>query len=280
MMQNEMMRKLGIKYPIIQGGMREISGARLTAAVSAAGGLGTLGMMSDAKKWQDEIKRIKELTDRPFSVNLPLFVADAGERLDIIMAEGVKAVTTAAGNPARVMATLKGAGITVLHVVASVEQARKVAAAGVDIIVAEGGESGGMVAKDRVATVVLTPAVVDAVQVPVVAAGGLADARGLVAALALGAQGVQLGTRFIAAVECDASEEWKAAVCRAKDTDTQVVPRGSAQGRVLKDELLQGAMAGQSAALVQKIETVKEIMERMVREADQVFKRLAIQMRP
>lgn len=278
-MENDLTKMLGIEYPIIQGGMFGISLAKLTAAVSNAGGLGTLGQTMDLDQWHGEIKKCKEMTDKPFAINLPMHVSELDKRLEIIFNEGVKVVVTAAGNPSRVMGPLKEAGITVLHLVASADQAAKVEKAGVDVVVAEGGESGGMVAKNRVATMVLIPAVVDAVKAPVVAAGGIGDARGMMAAFALGAQGVQLGTRFVAVPECETSDEHKDGICRAKDTDTHVVPRGSAQGRAIKDEVQPGAMAGQVSGIIHKVESVKDIIERMVKEADPILKKIESQVR-
>jgi len=279
-MQNKLVRMLGIKHPIIQGGMLRIAGARLTAAVSNAGGLGTLGQTPDVEAWRQEIIRTKAMTDKPFAVNLPMHAGELERRLQIIRDEGVKIVVSAAGNPKPVVSELKAAGIIIMHVVAAVDQAQKVEAAGVDAIVAEGGESGGMVAKDRVSTLVLVPLVADAVKVPVIAGGGIADGRGLVAALALGAQAVQMGTRFIAAMECEAPEEWKAAVCRARETDTAVVPRGKAQGRVLKEEVIAGGlMAGQIAGMIKRVETVKEIIDRVMAEAGPALERIEKQMK-
>ncbi len=273
-MKNRLTELLKIEYPIIQGGMMEISRARLVAAVSNAGGMGTLGQRMDLAAWRDEVKKTRDLTDKPFAINLPMHVPDLDKRLDIIKEEGVKVVATAAGNPARVIGELKDAGVTVIHVVGSAAQAVKVEAAGVEAVVAEGGESGGMVGKDRVSTIVLAPEAVDAVKIPVVAAGGLCDARGLVAALALGAQGVQLGTRFVACLECDAPQKWKDAIIKARDTDTHIVPRGKAQARMLKDEVEKGAMAGIVAARIDKIETVESIIHEMVSEAEQVLARI------
>lgn len=278
-MKNRITEMLGIDHPVVQGGMMEISRASLTAAVSNAGGLGTLGQRMDLEAWRNEIVKTKELTDRPFAVNLPLHIPDLDKRLETIIDEKVKVVTTAAGNPARVMETLKAAGIVVLHVVGTALQAEKVEQSGVDIIVAEGGESGGMVGKDRVSTVVLVPEVSGRVKVPVVAAGGLADARGLVAALALGAEGVQIGTRFLVAKECDAGGEWKQAVCKAKDTDTHIVPRGKAQGRMLKDDIMAGAMAGIVAGLISEELSARQIMDSIVGGAEAVLQNVDRQFR-
>jgi len=266
-MSNRLCEILGIERPVIQGGMMAISRSALAAAVSEAGGLGTLGQLANLKEWRDDIQTTRDLTDRPFSVNLPLHLPDLAERLDIILSKQLKIVTTAAGNPSRVIEPLKSAGVTVMHVVGNVEQAVKVEATGVDIIIAEGGESGGMVGKDRVSTIVLVPGVVDAVSVPVVAAGGIADSRGLAAALALGASGVQVGTRFIASVECDAPDAWKQAVLRARETDTHVVPRGKAQGRALKDEVMKGVMAGVVSGLVHSVLPAGKIVEEICASA-------------
>lgn len=264
-MKNDLTRLLGIEYPIVQGGMLQIAGARLVAAVSAAGGLGTLGMRPDLENWRAEIKKIKELTQKPFAVNLPLHAGEMDRRLEIIAAERVPVVVTAAGNPAGLMPRLREAGAKVLHVVAAVKQAEKVAAAGVDAVVAEGGESGGLVAKDRVSTLVLVPMVVDRVKVPVIAAGGIGDARGLAAAFALGAQGVQLGTVFIPTLECEAGDDWKQAILRATETDTEVVPRGQVQGRVLKKSIHPaGYMAGQISGALTEIKTVEQVIKDLV----------------
>lgn len=271
-MKNRLTEMLNVKYPIIQGGMMEISRAKLVAAVSNAGGLGTLGQMHSVDAWLQEIKKTKELTDKPFSVNLPMHVGELDSRLQIIMDEKIQVVTTAAGNPARIMPELKKAGVTVMHLVANLEQAVKVEASGVDVIVAEGGESGGMVGKIRVSTIVLIPEVAAAVKIPVVAAGGIADARGMVAAMALGAQGVQIGTRFLACEECEAPEKWKEAIVKARDVDTRVVPRGPAQGRVLIDELMEGAMAGVVVGLIHDIVPAARIVEEIGGKLEEVCK--------
>jgi enoyl-[acyl-carrier protein] reductase II len=279
-MKNELTRLLGIEHPIILGGMLQIGGARLAAAVSEAGGLGTLGQRPSREAWHDEIRKIKSLTSKPFAVNLPMHAAELDKRVEIIVQEGVKIVVTAAGNPKPVLPAFKDAGIVVMHVVASVDQARKVEAAGVNVIVAEGGESGGMVARDLVSTLVLVPMVVDAVKVPVVAAGGIADARGLVAALALGAQGVQLGTRFIATPECEAPDLWKQGIIRARETDTLVVPRGKAQGRVLKEEAAPGQlMAGEIAGMITATMPAAAVIARIMAQAGPALKRIEEQVR-
>ncbi len=278
-MENDLTRLLEIDYPIIQGGMMFIAGAELVAAVSEAGALGTLGQRLDIDNWHEQISRIKELTNKPFAVNLPMHVSDLEQRMNIIIEESVPVVVTAAGNPSPAVEALKRAGSKVMHVVASAKQAVKVEDLGVDAIIAEGGESGGMVAKDRVSTMVLIPGVVDAVDVPVVAAGGIVDSRGLIAAMALGAAGVQIGTRFIAAEECDADQEWKDAIVRAKDTDTHVVPRGSAQGRMLKEEVHSDAMAGMAVGIIHKIESAKGIIDAITSGTESVLKNIESRVR-
>ncbi|UCD85408.1 MAG: DUF561 domain-containing protein [Deltaproteobacteria bacterium] len=278
-MKNALTDLLGIEYPIIQGGMMAISGAELAAAVSNAGGLGVLGQKGNSPDslpaWRDEIRKTRALTDKPFAVNLPIHVPFVDEALAIVFEEAVPVVATAAGNPLPVLPRLKEHGVKVMHVVSSVKLARRVAEAGVDAIVAEGGESGGLVARDRVSTMVLVPMVVDAVSLPVVAAGGIADARGFLAALALGAQGVQMGTRFLVTRECTAADDQKEAIISAQDTDTRVVPMGRANARMLKEELHPQAMAGQIGGMITSVETVGEIITRITTALRSEFDRLA-----
>src|SRR3990172_909493 len=172
-MKNRLTEMLGIKTPIIQGGMIEISLSGLASAVSNAGGLGTLGQRVDIKLWHDEIKKTKDLTGNPFAVNLGLYLGDVKERIKIILEEGVKIVVTGGGNPSAIIRELQDAGIKTMHVVSTTEQAKKMEDVGIDIVIAEGGESGGIVAKNIISTMVLVPLVADAVSVPVVAGGGV-----------------------------------------------------------------------------------------------------------
>ena len=276
-MKNEITKLLNIEHPVIQGGMMELSKARLTAAVSNAGGLGTLGQRMDLDKFREDLLETKKLTDKPFSVNLPLHAKDLEGKINMIIEEGVKIVTTAAGNPKRIMDQLKAAGITVLHLVASADQAKKVEDAGVDAVIAEGGESGGLVSKNRVPTIVLVPAVCDAVKIPVVAAGGICDARGLVASLALGAQGVQLGTRFLVCDESDAPDAWQKGIIAARAEDTEVVPRGPVQARMLIDSVGKGVTAGSVSGLIHSNESVESIVKNMVLNSESVLKNLNTQ---
>jgi enoyl-[acyl-carrier protein] reductase II len=228
---------LGIEHPIILGGMMGISDGRLTAAVSEAGGLGTLSTATfGTDGTRREIEKIGSLTDKPYSLNLPIFHPMVPELVKIVKECGVSIVTTSAGSPDKYTRELKDAGVTVIHVISSLRTARKAAAAGVDVIVAEGIESGGKVARDEVPTISLVPQVVDAVDIPVIGAGGLADGRGLLAVLALGAQGVQLGTRFLATVESPAHENWKKVLVEAGDADTAVACRLSSPTRMIRNE--------------------------------------------
>jgi enoyl-[acyl-carrier protein] reductase II len=235
---------LGIEYPIIQGGMTLIANAELAAAVSNAGGFGIIssnaGMASDGNQvdnLRSQIKKAKSLTDKPFGVNFTLRAPGIKEQIDVAIEEKIPAVTTSAGNPATYTQYLKDAGIKVLHVAASVRHATGAEQRGVDAVIAEGYEAGGHNGFDELPTFVLVPQVVDAVEIPVVAAGGIADARGFVAALALCAEGVQIGTRFVATRECIAHQNVKEGVVAAIDTGTAISGRKLGPVRGLKNEL-------------------------------------------
>ncbi len=235
---------LGIEYPIIQGGMVWVANAELAAAVSNAGGLGIIspnaGMAPEADivdNLRSQIKKVRRLTDKPFGVNFPLAFPTVKELIDVAIEEKVPVVTTSAGNPATYTPRLKDAGIKVLHVVPSVRLAKGAEARGVDAVIAEGYEAGGHNGFDELPTFVLVPQVVDAVKIPVVAAGGIADARGFIAALVLGADGVQIGTRFVATLECIAHQKVKEAIIRATDTGTVISGRKLGPVRSLKNEL-------------------------------------------
>jgi len=243
-MKNRLCHLLGIEYPIIQGGMSLLANAELAAAVSNAGGLGTIspnaGMAPEAdivENLRRQVKRVRRLTSKPFGVNLPLTQVVINELIELAIEERVSAVVTGRGNPAIYTSYLKEAGIKVMHVVASVKHARRAEESGVDAVIAEGFESGGHGGFDEMPTFVLVPQVVDAVTIPVVAAGGIADARGFIAALALGAEGVQMGTRFFASRECIAHQKAKDAIVSASDTDTVMTCRKFGPGRVLKNEV-------------------------------------------
>lgn len=293
---------LGIEYPIIQGAMAQIALAELAAAVSNAGGLGIIASGGfNAERLREEIHKCRSLTDRPFGVNLMLMAPNRDELAQLVVDEGVQVVTTGAGSPKNYIQMWKAAGIIIIPVVPSVQIARKMAALGVDAIVAEGTEAGGHVGETT--TMALIPQVADAVTIPVIAAGGIADGRGVAAAFALGAQGVQVGTRFLATAECPAHERFKQAVVAAADGDTLVTGRslgvpvrsiknkmtleymklerenadkdelellamGSLRKAVLEGDTENGSvMAGQIAGLVREITTVREVITSMFAEA-------------
>lgn len=221
MSTNPICEMLGIKYPVIQGGMAWIADAKLAAAVSNAGGLGLIAAMnSNGEQLREQIRKAKELTDKPFGVNLMLMSPYIDEAVSVVCEEGIKVVTTGAGNPAKYMEQLKSAGVKVICVVASVALAVMVERMGASAVVAEGCESGGHVGDTT--TMALVPQVVDAVNIPVIAAGGIADGRGMAAAFMLGAQAVQMGTRFLTARECNVHPNYKEKVLKAKDRDTIV----------------------------------------------------------
>ncbi|MBA3925774.1 nitronate monooxygenase [Listeria rustica] len=229
---------LHIKYPIMQGAMAQIAKAPLVAAVSNAGGLGIIasGGMS-GEELRAEIQKTKALTDKPFGVNLMLMMTNIEELTAVIIEEGVKVVTTGAGTPKTYMPIWKEAGITVIPVVPSVMIARKMEQLGADAVVAEGTEAGGHVGETT--TMALLPQVVDAVSIPVIGAGGIGDGRGIAAAFALGAQGVQIGTRFLATDECPVHENFKLACLKAKDRDTVVTGRrNGAPVRSIKNQMI------------------------------------------
>ena len=292
---NEM---LGTEYPFIQGGMANIATGEFAAAVSNAGGLGLIGAGGmNAEQLRENIIKCKSLTDKPFGVNLMLMNPAADEMSDVIVEEGIKLVTTGAGNPAKYMPKWKEAGIKVIPVVSSTLLAKKMEQCGADAVIAEGTESGGHVGE--MTTMALVPQVVDTVSIPVIAAGGIADGRQLTAAFALGAIGVQLGTCLLAAKECPIHEAYKEAVLKAKDNDTIVTGRiagtpvrilknamareyvkqekagadkmelekftlGSLRRAVFEGDVKTGSlMAGQVAGQVNEIRSIKEIFEDM-----------------
>lgn len=223
-MQTKLTKLLGIQYPIMQGGMAWIADASLASAVSNAGGLGIISAMNADAEWvREEIRKCRTMTDKPFGVNIMLMSPHVEEVAKMVAEEKVAIVTTGAGNPSRFVKMWKEAGIKILPVVASTALAKMVERAGVDAVIAEGGESGGHVGD--LTTMALVPQVVDAVSIPVVAAGGIADGRGMVAAFALGACGVQIGTRFLVANECTVSAEYKKKILAAKDISTMVTGR-------------------------------------------------------
>lgn len=223
-MQTRVTQLLGIQHPVIQGGMAWVADAQLAAAVSNAGGLGIIAAGSASPEWVErQVLEARKLTDKPVGVNIMLMSPKAPQIAELVAKLGVEVVTTGAGSPSEYMAMWKEAGIKVLPVVASAALARRMERCGADAIIAEGCEAGGHIGE--LTTMALVPAVCEAVSIPVIAAGGIADGRGMVAAFALGAEGVQMGTRFLASVECTAHDAYKAKVVAAKDSDTIVTGR-------------------------------------------------------
>ncbi len=298
---------LGIEHPVFQGGMAWIADASLAAAVSEAGGLGIIAAMNADADWlRDQIHRLRAKTDKPFGVNVMLMSPFADEVAEVVAEEKVPVAVTGAGNPVKYMAAWNEAGVKVVPVVASVAMAKLVVRSGAVAVVAEGGESGGHVGD--LTTMALVPQVVDAVDVPVVAAGGIADGRGVAAAFMLGAQGVQVGTRFLVAEECTVSQEYKNRVLKAKDLSTVVTGRRTGhpvrslkspfttryvqiEKETLNDDDLHGLsagalrkaaqdgdgengqfMCGQIAALVTKEEPAAAIVRDLVEGAERVLK--------
>jgi enoyl-[acyl-carrier protein] reductase II len=299
---------LGIEYPIIQGGMAWVAEHHLAAAVSNAGGLGLIGAASAPPEIvREEIRKAKALTDKPFGVNVMLMNPNAEEVAKVIIEEGVKVVTTGAGNPARFMPMWKEAGVKVIPVVASVAMAKLMERGGADAVVAEGMESGGHIG--AATTMTLVPQVVDAVKIPVIAAGGIGDGRGYAAAMMLGASAVQMGTRFVVAKESIAHDNYKEKLVKAKDIDSEVtgmstghpirllrnkmtreylrlelegssfeelelLTLGSLRKAVMEGDVIHGSlMAGQIAGLVSKVETCEEIILDVVKNGEALLHR-------
>lgn len=297
---------LGIQYPIIQGGMAWVAEHTLAAAVSNSGGLGIIAAGNAQYDYvKEEIRKTRELTDKPFGVNIMLLSRYAEDIARLVVEEKVPVVTTGAGNPGPYMKMWKEAGIKVIPVVASVALAARMERAGADAVVAEGHEAGGHIG--AATTMTLIPQVVDAVNIPVIAAGGIADGRGFVAAMMLGAQGVQMGTRFLVSKECTIHPAYKSRVIAAKDIDSAVIGMsnghpirairnqmtreyqkkekegcgfeeleyltlGALRKAVQEGDVVSGSlMAGQIAGLVKKEQTCKEMMKEIVNEANALF---------
>lgn len=303
MMDGKITELLGIEYPIIQGGMAWVAEYHLAAAVSNAGGLGIIGAASaPASVVREEIQKCKAMTSKPFGVNIMLLNPNADEVAQIVVEEGVKVVTTGAGNPSKYMQMWKEAGIKVIPVVASVAMAKMMERAGADAVVAEGMESGGHIGSTT--TMALVPQVVDAVSIPVIAAGGIADGRGMAAAFMLGAKGIQMGTRFVTATESIVHANYKEKIVKAKDIDSTItgtstghpvrclrnkmtreyqelekqgvdfmelekLTLGSLRKAVIDGDATNGTlMAGQIAGLVKSENTCKEIIDEIMTQAN------------
>lgn len=306
-MKTRITELLGIEYPIIQGGMAWVAEHNLAAAVSEAGGLGLIGGASaTADVVRNEIRKAKELTDKPIGVNVMLMSPHADEVAQVIVEEGIKAVTTGAGNPEKYMEMWKNAGVKVMPVVASVALAKRMEKYGADAVVAEGCESGGHIGSQT--TMCLVPQVVDAVDIPVIAAGGVADGRGFAAAMMLGAEAVQIGTRFVASKESIVHENYKERIIKAKDIDSEVTGRsyghpirvlrnkmtreylrmekegaafeelehltlGSLRKAVVEGDVMNGSlMAGQIAGLVKEEKSCDEIVKEIMSQAEVLLK--------
>ncbi len=297
---------LNIEYPIIQGGMAWVAEYHLAAAVSNAGGLGIIGAANAPADWvRQQIREARKLTDKPFGVNIMLLSPYANEIAKVVVEEGVLVVTTGAGSPEKYMDIWKNAGIKVMPVVASVALAKRMERCGADAVIAEGCESGGHIGETT--TMVLVPQVVDAVNIPVIAAGGIADGRGIAAAFMLGASGVQMGTHFVATTEAVVADGYKMAIVKAKDIDTKVTGRstghpvrclknnqtkeylrleangasfeelenltlGGLRKAVVEGDVVNGSlMAGQSAGMVKEILSCKELIDKLVVNTDKLL---------
>ncbi len=305
-MKTEITQILGIQYPIIQGGMAWVADYHLAAAVSNAGGLGLIGSGGAPAAWvREQVREAKKLTDQPFGVNLMLMNPEADQIAQVLVEEGVKVVTTGAGSPEKYMDMWKKAGMKVIPVVASVALARRMERCGADVLVAEGTEAGGHIGE--LTTMVLVPQIVDAVSIPVIAAGGIADGRGIAAAFMLGARGVQMGTQFVITKECNVHENYKQALIKARDIDSRVTGRttghpvrvlrnamvkeylkkeqagvpfeeleqltlGALRKAVVDGDVINGSvMAGQCAAMAHEILSCEELIEKLVSETDRLI---------
>ena len=297
---------LGTEYPIIQGAMARIAECNLAAAVSNGGGLGIIAAGGQSAEWlREEIKKTREMTDKPFGVNIMLLADNVEELIQVVCEEKVPVVTTGAGNPGKYIARMEEHGIKVIPVVANVALAMRVARAGADAVVAEGTEAGGHIGETT--TMALVPQMADAVDIPVIAAGGIADGRGVAAAYMLGARGVQVGTRFLVANECIVAQGYKDAIIKAKDSSTVATGRSTGHPvRIIKNKLAKkiltlesqnapeeeinqlctgtlaaavrdgdadngNIMSGQIAGLVKKEQSAAEIIEEMFKEAEKVY---------
>ncbi len=306
-MKTEVTKLLGIEYPIIQGGMAWVAEYHLAAAVSEAGGLGLIGATSAPGEWvREQIREAKKLTDKPFGVNIMLMSPAADEVAKVVVEEGVKVVTTGAGSPEKYMKMWKEAGIKVIPVVASVALAKRMERCGADALVAEGCEAGGHIGEST--TMTLVPQIVDAVNIPVIAAGGIADGRGIAAAFMLGARGVQMGTCFVVTEESQVHPNYKERIIKAKDIDTCVTGRttghpvralrnemtkkylelenkgagfeeleyltlGGLRKAVVEGDVKNGSvMAGQIAGMVKEEMSCKALIEKLVSETDHLMK--------
>ena len=306
-MKNRITQLFNIKYPIALGGMAGVTDAKLAAAVSEAGGLGTIAAATEsAESLTAEISRLRDITALPFAVNIPLMAPKAKDLIQVVIESRVPVVITAAGSPTVFTAALKQAGSRVMHVVPCVDAAKKAEGAGVDAVIAEGFESGGFASPFEIGALALIPQVVDAVRIPVLAAGGVVDARGYAACRILGAEGVSVGTAFLATVECaKIGSAWREQILSGRDVSTKILARGIAPIRMLanqwteklaklvsvgvtKKEIMKFIFSGdprssedgpfgcgQGVGLIRRIRTVKEVMEDFVVGSEELLKRMA-----
>jgi enoyl-[acyl-carrier protein] reductase II len=309
---NRIKELFGIKYPIIQGGMIWCSGWELASAVSNAGGLGLIGSGSMYPEvLREHIQKCKKATDKPFGVNIPLIYPNIDEHIQIIIDEGVKIIFSSAGNPNKYTSYLQEKGIIVVHVIANTKFALKSVAAGVDAIVAEGFEAGGHNGKDEITTMCLIPKIADEVNIPLIAAGGISDGRAMLAAMCLGADGVQIGSRFAVCKESSAHENFKNYVFDAKDGATdltlkeitavrllknefyqkiqeaylakattkelkELLGRGRAKKGMFEGNLLEGELEiGQVSSMINKMQTSKEIIDKIINDFNKVKSHLS-----
>lgn len=312
-MKNRVCELLGVRFPIVQGGMVWVSGAKLAAAVSNAGGLGLIGAGSmKPKLLRQHIRKARTLTKFPFGVNIPIFSKYAEEQVKLAVDEGISIFFMSAGSPKRFTPALKAAGCTVVHVASTPTLARKCQSAGVDAVVVEGFEAGGHNGREELTTFVLVPQARDRVDIPLIAAGGIGDGRGIAAAFALGAEGVQIGTRFAATVESSASDSYKQKLVSSGDTETLLMLKslmpvrliqnslteklykleascatpaeleaelgpGAAKRAIFDGEVDTGEVeAGEISGMIRDIPTVAELMHRLVLEASGSLSRLAL----
>lgn len=306
-MRTDVTKLLEIEYPILQGGMAWVAEYHLAAAVSEAGGLGLIGAASAPGEWvREQIRKVKERTEKPFGVNIMLMSPYADEVAKVVAEEGVKVVTTGAGNPEKYVKLWKDAGIKVIPVVASVALAKRMERCGADAVVAEGSEAGGHIGENT--TMVLVPQIADAVSIPVIAAGGIADGRGVAASLMLGASAVQVGTHFVVTKESVVHENYKKCIIKAKDIDSKVTGRstghpirvlrnqmtkeylrlekegasfeelekltlGALRKAVVEGDVVNGSlMAGLSAGLVKEEFSCRELIQKLMSEAEACLK--------
>lgn len=306
-MKNRITELLGTRYPLMLGPMRMITMGEMAAGVSNSGGFGQIAASgASAELLREEIRKTRMLTDKPFGLNVPIHRPNAVEALELAVEMGIRTVTTSGGNPAKIIDTVKKVGIKILHKVSTVKMALKAQEAGVDGVIATGFEAGGHVGRENITTFCLVPQLVDALDIPVVAAGGIADGRGLLAAFALGAEGIEVGTRFVCTLECGTPDWYKQAILRSEDASTLVLGKDVMPIRVLKnkkaiavadpdkareDEKMRAGgeddyvggdsdeaimPAGQAASLIKDVKRIMDVFPDMMDQAKQTLSKLSL----